>query len=369
MVATADVETSLLELSSDDLRGLLLTVMSKRLDVKEALLCSWLSHAFTDQTKESSVQRGPPLPDDGKRQRVVTSLSSSKLGQPLACISQSWSTAFMLFFNAILLVTVVSSYLLAAGTGRVSSGDFYISSAFDTGLAHRVGAFGISVACITYMFAMFTRYLAIRKSLIDPFSESVTRRISRLNIVALVSEICSSVGGLGAAAFEHSFLLTVHYSFAFVTFAGAIISIILHSYIDELICYHAVAGHPAPGRRWCLFRLVQCIVSFAGLGGMFISISLVEGADHDLHILISCTSELIMAVSLFSYYATWMTGKGYNIGIEVFLDEKSLRTLSSYEENALATSIDGRLDIGNAQQSQVTSCATPEGESADVTSW
>jgi len=250
--------------------------------------------------------------------------------QPAAHIPECWAIAILVLFNGVMLVTVAVSYTMSIGSGSVSRSHFYISNSIDTGWPHRIGALGISIAFIAYLFAMFVRYLAVKKSLMDPLSSSVARGILWLNRVALIASFFAAFGALGVGAFNQSFNYAVHMTFAFDTFASAAVSIVLHSCIDELICFYSVPGHPAPHIRWRICRFILCISTFTGLIGMFKS-----GSTGDIEA--SCIYELIMASALFSYYATWASGKGYIVGVKVFLEEKSLRSLRTFSSGAMGT--------------------------------
>lgn len=340
----SDAESFLQALSADELLQSLSRVLETRPDVRESLLLALQTPGSGSLGRDAVtvpvravtpagattplVVRQATLRDDNS---PVTSFpvgrTSSVVGsiphRPVARLRECWSMVFLTLFMGIMLVTVAISYIMSIGAGTVTWQYFFISNSIDSGWPHRIGDLGISVAFVCYLLAMFTRFLAVKKSLMDPLSARVTRGILWLNRLALVSEIWSSLGAMGVGAFNQSFNYAIHIMFAFMTFFCATLSITLHSCIDELLCYYSVPGHPLPAWPWRLVRFVFVLASFTGLIGMFY-------AGKGGYIEASCTYEVVMAGALFCYYATWAFGKGYIVGVEIYLEEKSLRSLTSF---------------------------------------
>lgn len=336
MATVTDVQRSLQALGSDEIVSILCRLIQQRPELSAAVLSHLQQTVPSPSSQDAPDYAGSPLRGLAQLSPPAAALLSAGgasvlpdpesvfgLQRSVAHMSERWAIAFLFLFNGVMLVTVAVSYTMSIGSGSVSRSHFFISNSIDTGWPHRIGALGISIAFIAYLFAMFVRFLAVKRSLMDPLSSSVARSILWLNRGALIASFCAAFGALGVGAFNQSFNYAVHMTFAADTFGAAAVSILLHSCIDELICFYSVPGHPTPAIRWRICRAILCISSFTGLVGMFYS-----GANG--YVEASCIYELIMATALFSYYATWVFGQGYIVGVKVFLEEKSMRSLQSF---------------------------------------
>lgn len=338
MPESPDVASLLLALSTDDLVEAVRAAAAERPAIREALQVHWLEQSFMTPLKETtcnpqnflltplaegacrSTSEQSPAPSFGSRERSPTSFRALLQGapggwrqtDPAAKIVECWSLIFLMIFNVIMFTTIAVAYWMSIGTGAVTDTNFYISSSIDTGWPHRIGDLGISVAFVAYLFVMGIRYIAVN-ALLEPLPESLARRVSRLSKLALTVEFISSFGGLGVGAFNQSFCYAVHMSFAFTTFGGAVASLFLQTYIDELLGKHSEIGLPRIQMRWRCVRWSMCIIGLVGLIGMFAFGS--HGKVEE-----SCMCELFMAAACFGYYLTWLgsRGTGYIVGFDVF---------------------------------------------------
>lgn len=338
MTEGTDVASLLRALSTDELVEAVRAAAAERPAVREALQVCWLDSSFMTPLKEAtcipqqflltplaegacrSTSEQSPVPSFGSREREAPSFRALLRGapggwrqaDPAAKIVECWSLIFLIIFNVIMFTTIAIAYWMSIGTGVVTDKSFYISSAIDTGWPHRIGDLGISVAFVAYLFVMGTRYIAVN-ALLEPLPESLARRVHRLSKLALTVEFISSFGGLGVGAFNQSFCYAVHMCFAFTTFGGAVASLFLQTFIDELLGKHAELELPRIQKRWRCVRWCACIVGLVGLIGMF------AFGSHG-HVEQSAMCELFMAAACFGYYLTWLgsRGTGYIVGFDVF---------------------------------------------------
>jgi len=240
--------------------------------------------------------------------------SNPALSLPVWEVPAYWSKVFLFVFNVIMLTTVGIAYYMSIGSRRVSREDFYISSSIDTGWSHRIGAYGISIAFISFIFVMITRYVGIKAIVVEPFEPLIARRVHRLNKSALCFGLLGSFGALGVGAFNYSFNYGVHYFFAYGTFGSAITQIWIQSWIDDLISQHSSFGQPTVKKRWRICRRLQCLVGLLGLAGMFFF-------GFNGFVEFSCMCELVMAFAIFSYYTSWVcsAGTGYTVGVDLYV--------------------------------------------------
>jgi hypothetical protein len=320
MTGNKDVRQQLGELSSEELASVLQDVISKRPDLSTILLNSCKDTLSSHEA--TSIAAGTPslseclhqastidlldLPGVGLRQLL------SRREEGVLRIPKHWSFIFLGVFNVILIITVAASYYMSIGAGIVTPTNFYISQSIDTGWSHRIGALGITIAFISFLFVMYTRYIAVLDLLPTVASPSIAKWIRRLNRVALIAEMFAAFGAIGVGSFNISFNYGVHMAFAFDTFATAVFSIFVQSWIDTLLCKFQCPGSPVLTRRWRACRHVQCVVALLGLIGMF-------AAGSWGYIAYSSLSELVMSFALFSYYSSWLmsSGTGYIVGVEL----------------------------------------------------
>jgi hypothetical protein len=309
---------SLRALTSDELVQVIKSITHERSFVKECLIRQW--HA------SPTMQTSPSLPSSASSSLSLERLKEgtprallrgNMLGgfqqdKPAARFLECWSVILLVLFNVLMLTTVAVSYDLSIGTKTVSWNEFYISSAIDTGLAHRIGGYGLSIGFVAFLLVMFTRYVAVKAQLVA-LSAARAQRITWFSKFALVLEIFAFLGGLGVANFNQSYNYGVHMTFAFATFFCAVASLFVQSIVDELICRTKREGVPSMSRKWRVFRWILAMLAVSGLCGMF-------GYGGNGQIAKSSFCELVMATTLFSYYLTWLgsSGTGYVVGFHVF---------------------------------------------------
>eukprot|EP00928_Gymnodinium_smaydae_P033612 TRINITY_DN24022_c0_g2_i1.p1 TRINITY_DN24022_c0_g2~~TRINITY_DN24022_c0_g2_i1.p1 ORF type:complete len:380 (-),score=63.20 TRINITY_DN24022_c0_g2_i1:124-1215(-) len=316
VVADDDFARQLRELPDAALAAAVAAATAGRPAVRATLLATWRDDVAgpavdTAPSSESSAEQGQWWPTSA-RALLRGSPGGFLQHRPAARINEYWSLGFMLIFNVLLLITVSLSYSMSMRTERVNADDFYISSSIDVGWAHRIGALGLSVAFFCYTFIMVMRYVAV-SALIESFSPAAAKRISWLSKFALAVEVIAALGAVGVGAFNASFNFSVHLFFAGSVFLGATISMLLQSFIDEIVCRHTSHGSPKIGLGWRLYRWCACALAVVGLVGVYVA-----GYHHltrDASIF-----ELTLAFALVTYYSSWLGsgGTGYIVGFEVF---------------------------------------------------
>jgi len=232
-------------------------------------------------------------------------------------ISRSVSLAVLALYGIVLTSTMFSSYWLAKDTKRVSKEDFFISSAIDHGLPHRLGALGVDISVVLLLILSCIRFVAVCV-LAEPLPEVVSSRILRINRCAFVAIVVASFAGFGVGAFNVSFNMMYHLVFAFLTGAGLISACCLNSWIDYILSRHpgmhgGIWSSPALSRNWLRYRIFLNVVSGMSLIGFTYYF------DTGSHQRAAAACELLLASSVALYFASWSAapGTGYAIAIDV----------------------------------------------------
>jgi hypothetical protein len=145
----------------------------------------------------------PPAPG------LATTRGEVQLGRPAA--------PTLAGVAALMAPTVAVCYRLSAGIvdprtglGRVRADYFYLSSAIDIGLPHRLGGLGVSLAAPLLLLVGCLRFLLLGLLISGHEAGPVAGRLRCCNAAALACVAASSVGMVGIAAFMVSFDLAVH---------------------------------------------------------------------------------------------------------------------------------------------------------------
>jgi len=242
-------------------------------------------------------------------------------------ISRYFTIALDCVYLAPLLTSCVT-YPLGIASGRVYSGDFFISSSIDDnsdtmqGFAHRVGGVGLCITAQALGFTILAFYLIRLNEASTVMSvarahnshskqtnellDAVTR-VRSLNMWATIFGVLCCVGIICVALFNASFNIKLHLSWAFLAFFDGILFILWQSRIDatwtQVARDHDHVRVDAPmidqEPNIVRFRLALCAVAMASLLGMFGIFPLSKA--------ISSAFELIMVATLFAYFSTWRT--------------------------------------------------------------
>lgn len=218
------------------------------------------------------------------------------------------------------LLTAFVTYPLGVASGRVTSGDFFISSSIDDnsdtmqGFAHRVGGVGLCITAQALAFTILAFYLirqneasivisvarkrASDTTQVQSLAGAVTR-VRYLNRWATVFGVLSCVGIVCVALFNASFNIKLHLSWAFLAFFDGILFIIWQSRIDATWATLQEAHMVAPEPKIARFRQALCGIALASLIGMFGIFALSKA--------VSSVFELIMVATMFAYFSTWRT--------------------------------------------------------------
>ena len=175
---------------------------------------------------------------------------------------------------------------------------FYFSSAIDIGLPHRIGALGVSLLASLLLVLGFFRFLLLRLLLgrLGPSGGGGQRGggWSRLNAIALGCSAASAFGLLGIAAFNVSFDMTVHLSFAAACFLGQLAAISLYTHLDKQL------GDASTQTVRVRQGLVgAAVLNCCGFGAMIKLNPLEPQAP-------ASACELATLACIFLYYFTWL---------------------------------------------------------------
>mmetsp|Transcript_21562 Transcript_21562/g.30188 ORF Transcript_21562/g.30188 Transcript_21562/m.30188 type:complete len:287 (+) Transcript_21562:149-1009(+) len=217
------------------------------------------------------------------------------------------------------LVTFTIIYPIAIASGRVWPGDFFISSALDTGLAHCIGAIGLNLAVEAMMLCAMIRFLIVRiwirktessASMHPRSSFLISNSLSwaqNLNSTALGLAFTCNVCLFGATAFNvgdpridnDNGYFGIHIPFAFIGFLSASVYVILQTVIDEILLEAAKGDdEKEKSRSWVhTLRWALSIGSFICFIGMFACLG--------YSMPISATFEILLISLALVYFSTW----------------------------------------------------------------
>jgi len=197
-------------------------------------------------------------------------------------------------------------YPLALRAGRLSINDFFISSAMNSGWAHRIGSLGLGMSSSCIILVALARLLVVHSDVAAlSLKEGTVSRISRCNCIGMAGAFLSALGMVGVAAFNVHFCMAIHFSFAFAQIEGLTAFCFAQSYIDSLIWTNLNMKEAIPRRfspisyyRANAFRKSLCWTALiAEFGG---------GFTYPLGFNVcAATCELIVFFALMTYFWTW----------------------------------------------------------------
>mmetsp|Transcript_38310 Transcript_38310/g.61499 ORF Transcript_38310/g.61499 Transcript_38310/m.61499 type:complete len:281 (-) Transcript_38310:257-1099(-) len=186
-------------------------------------------------------------------------------------------------------LTMAVTYPLAIQAGRVHSNDFYISSSIDTGIAQKIGSFGLTVGAEALFICMAVRYCLVSR---HPRN---TKRALYLNRVGLLLAMLVNVGTVGVGVFNVSYSPVIHQLFAYTAFISVTVYMAIQLIVDVNLRLDKDDGWEP-----VLFRLRRTIFTSA-------SVCCLGMAATNFHPnqAIPAAFECALMIQVFFYFALW----------------------------------------------------------------